>query len=100
MYLWYYLYSAGWLEPLLERIAESESNVVTPVIDVIDDETLRYQYSSAKATSVGGFDWNLQFNWHSIPDHEKKRRKHDYDPVRWGSKISHFLLRATAKQQV
>ena len=51
---------SGWLEPLLDRIAENKSNVVTPVIDVIDDDTLKYQYSSAQSTSVGGFDWNLQ----------------------------------------
>lgn len=24
--------------------------------------------------NVGGFDWNLQFNWHAIPEREKKRR--------------------------
>ncbi|ELU10082.1 hypothetical protein CAPTEDRAFT_93071, partial [Capitella teleta] len=72
----------GWLEPLLDRISQNKSNVVTPVIDVINDDTIQYQYSSAKSTSVGGFDWNLQFNWHGIPDHEKKRRKSDVDPVR------------------
>ena len=55
-----FLFISGWLEPLLDRIAENKSNVVTPVIDVIDDETLKYQFSSAQSTSVGGFDWNLQ----------------------------------------
>ena len=74
----------GWLQPLLGRIAENYTNVVTPVIDVLDDDTLRYQYSSAKSTSVGGFDWNLQFNWHSIPERERKRRKSDIEPVRCG----------------
>ena len=54
------MFVSGWLEPLLDRIAENKSNVVTPVIDVIDDETLKYQFSSAQSTSVGGFDWNLQ----------------------------------------
>lgn len=49
--------------------------MVTPVIDVIDDTTLEFHYGSAKHTSVGGFDCNLQFNWHSIPDRENKRRK-------------------------
>lgn len=72
---------SGWLEPLLGRIAENKTNVVTPVIDVIDDETLRYQYSGAKSTSIGGFDWNLQFNWHAIPERERKRRKSDVSPV-------------------
>lgn len=71
----------GWLEPLLDRIAENRSNVVAPIIDVLADDTLRYQYSSARSTSVGGFDWNLQFNWHAIPDRERKRRKSEVDPV-------------------
>ncbi|XP_076461829.1 polypeptide N-acetylgalactosaminyltransferase 5-like [Babylonia areolata] len=74
--------SEGWLPPLLDRIAESETNVVCPVIDVIDDDTLHYQYGSAKSTSIGGFDWNLQFTWHGIPDHERNRRKTDIDPLR------------------
>ena len=74
--------SSGWLEPLLARVAANESNVVTPVIDVIDDQTLHYQYSAAKSTSVGGFDWNLQFNWHAMPQRERLRRKKDSDPVR------------------
>lgn len=73
---------SGWLEPLLDRIAENKSNVVTPIIDVLDDSTLRYQYSSARSTSVGGFDWNLQFNWHSIPERERNRRKSIVEPVR------------------
>lgn len=73
--------TAGWLEPLLDRIAENRSNVVTPIIDVLSDETLRYQWSSARSTSVGGFDWNLQFNWHAIPERERKRRKSEVDPV-------------------
>ena len=72
---------AGWLEPLLDRIAENKTNVVAPIIDVLDDKTLRYQWSSAKATSIGGFDWNLQFNWHPIPQRERNRRKSDVEPV-------------------
>lgn len=73
----------GWLEPLLERIAENKSIVVCPVIDVIEDSSFKFQYGSAKSTSVGGFDWNLQFNWHAIPEHERERRSYqDYAPVR------------------
>lgn len=64
----------GWLEPLLDEINRNYSIVVTPVIDVIDDQTLQYHYGSAKSTSIGGFDWNLQFNWHAIPEREHKRR--------------------------
>ena len=68
------------------------------MIDVIDDNSFQYHYGPGLA--VGGFDWNLevanlmkqfeeqnlnvlfeQFNWHGIPDHEKKRRPHSSDPV-------------------
>ncbi|CAK9300067.1 unnamed protein product [Gordionus sp. m RMFG-2023] len=71
----------GWAEPLLQRIKEDESRVVCPVIDVIDDSTFKFHYSGAIGTNLGGFDWNLQFNWHAIPEREKKRRKSAVDPL-------------------
>ncbi|XP_052797726.1 polypeptide N-acetylgalactosaminyltransferase 5-like isoform X2 [Mya arenaria] len=75
--------AAGWIEPLLDRIAENKSNVVCPVIDVIEDDSFKFQYGNARSTSIGGFDWNLQFNWHAIPEYERKRRNNkDYLPVR------------------
>ena len=69
----------GWLEPLLDRIARNSTNVVCPVIDIINDDTLAFQKSSYLA--VGGFDWNLVFNWHGVPQHEKDRRSHQAEPV-------------------
>lgn len=73
----------GWLEPLLTRIYQDSRAVVCPVIDVISDKTFEYHYKGdANSISVGGFDWNLQFNWHSIPDREKHRRKHPHEPLR------------------
>lgn len=65
----------GWLEPLLDRIARNSTTVVCPVIDVIDDTTLEYHYRDSGGVNVGGFDWNLQFNWHAVPEREKKRHK-------------------------
>ena len=35
----------GWLTPMLNRIHESRSAVVTPVIDVIDMDSFKYQGS-------------------------------------------------------
>lgn len=72
----------GWLEPLLEPIYQNLTTVVTPIIDVIDDTTFKYNYGAVSSLSVGGFDWNLQFNWHGVPERERKRRKHELDPVR------------------
>ncbi|XP_076361444.1 putative polypeptide N-acetylgalactosaminyltransferase 9 [Tachypleus tridentatus] len=71
----------GWLEPLLDRIARNSTTVVCPVIDVINDDTFEYHFRDSSSLNVGGFDWNLQFNWHGIPDREKKRRKHQWDPL-------------------
>lgn len=31
--------------------------------------------------NVGGFDWNLQFNWHPVPARERQRHKHTAEPV-------------------
>jgi len=69
----------GWMEPLIDRIARDPTNVVCPVIDVLDTETLEYQGNGYFA--VGGFDWNLQFNWHGVPEHENKRRGHSWAPA-------------------
>ncbi|UYV76154.1 gly-5 [Cordylochernes scorpioides] len=71
----------GWLEPLLDRIARNSTTVVCPVIDVINDNTFEYHYRDSSSLNVGGFDWNLQFNWHAIPSREKERRPHNWDPV-------------------
>jgi len=53
-------YFLGWLEPLLDRIAIDPTTVVCPVIDVIDDTTLEYNWRDSGGVNVGGFDWNLQ----------------------------------------
>ncbi|XP_063974427.1 putative polypeptide N-acetylgalactosaminyltransferase 9 isoform X2 [Diachasmimorpha longicaudata] len=71
----------GWLEPLLDRIARDSTTVVCPVIDVIDDTTLEYNFRDSGGVNVGGFDWNLQFNWHAVPEREKKRHKNSAEPV-------------------
>ncbi|XP_014216914.1 putative polypeptide N-acetylgalactosaminyltransferase 9 [Copidosoma floridanum] len=73
--------TVGWLEPLLDRIARNQTTVVCPVIDVIDDTTLEYHWRDSGGVNVGGFDWNLQFNWHAVPEHEKKRHQNPAEPV-------------------
>ena len=54
---------AGWLPPLLDRIARNFTTVVCPLIDVIDDDTLEYKYDQGSGDavihSIGVFDWTL-----------------------------------------
>lgn len=63
------------MEPLLDRIARNSTTVVCPVIDVIDDTTMEYHWRDSGGVNVGGFDWSLQFNWHAVPERERKRHK-------------------------
>jgi polypeptide N-acetylgalactosaminyltransferase len=63
-------------------IKRDEKNVVTPMIDIIDKQTFEYKYTISSRVSVGGFDWNMQFTWHGLPESEYKKRKSDHDPVR------------------
>ncbi|KAM3724329.1 Polypeptide N-acetylgalactosaminyltransferase [Dirofilaria immitis] len=70
-----------WLEPLLDRIAQNSTNVVTPVIDTIDLETLQYHLSNHRRLSVGGFNWGLVFNWHILPDRDYQAMKSRIDPI-------------------
>ncbi|KAG5453763.1 putative polypeptide N-acetylgalactosaminyltransferase 9 [Clonorchis sinensis] len=72
----------GWLEPLLDRIRESETNVVVPIIEVISDKTLQYNNARAESVQVGGFDWSLIFHWHSPPKRDKERPGAPYSPLR------------------
>ncbi|XP_054285396.1 putative polypeptide N-acetylgalactosaminyltransferase 9 isoform X3 [Macrosteles quadrilineatus] len=69
----------GWLEPLLGRIAENPTNVVCPIIENINDDTFEVTWSHEP--QVGGFSWNLQFNWHAVPERERKRHKDPAEPV-------------------
>ncbi|XP_029194887.2 polypeptide N-acetylgalactosaminyltransferase 1-like isoform X2 [Acropora millepora] len=71
----------GWLEPLLVRIAQNRSNVVCPVIEVINADDFGYQ-TSAVIHERGGFSWDLFFTWKAIPEEERKRREDETDYIR------------------
>uniref|UniRef100_A0A3P9I452 Polypeptide N-acetylgalactosaminyltransferase n=1 Tax=Oryzias latipes TaxID=8090 RepID=A0A3P9I452_ORYLA len=55
----------GWLEPLLERVSQDRSRVVSPVMDVIDWQT--FQYNATQWPVRGVFDWRLDFYWELNP---------------------------------
>ncbi|XP_078594418.1 polypeptide N-acetylgalactosaminyltransferase 13-like [Branchiostoma floridae x Branchiostoma japonicum] len=66
--------NVGWLEPLLDRIREDRTRVVCPSIDRINEATFAYEVANENVR--GGFDWELFFQWVSLPAVEAKRRTH------------------------
>ncbi|XP_053120331.1 polypeptide N-acetylgalactosaminyltransferase 3 [Hemicordylus capensis] len=74
----------GWLEPLLSRIAENYTSVVSPDISSIDLNTFEFNKPSpyGQNHNRGNFDWSLSFGWESLPDYENKRRKDETYPIK------------------
>ncbi|KAJ8255829.1 hypothetical protein COCON_G00196930 [Conger conger] len=74
----------GWLEPLLARIAENYTAVVSPDITTIDLNTFEFKKPSpyGQNHNRGNFDWTLAFGWEGLPDHEKLRRKDETYPIK------------------
>lgn len=71
--------NAGWLEPLLARVAENRQTAVAPVIDVISEET--FEVKTAATDVYGGFNWGLTFRWLPIPERETDRITNDRTAV-------------------
>ncbi|XP_009871031.1 PREDICTED: polypeptide N-acetylgalactosaminyltransferase 6-like, partial [Apaloderma vittatum] len=74
----------GWLEPLLSRIAEEPTAVVSPDIATIDLNTFEFSkpVQNGKQHSRGNFDWSLTFGWEVIPPRERQRRKGETVPTK------------------
>ncbi|KAK5855248.1 hypothetical protein PBY51_005370 [Eleginops maclovinus] len=69
----------GWLEPLLERVAQDRTRVVSPIMDVIDWQT--FQYNATQWPVRGVFDWRLDFYWESKPELQEKDPDSSVRPV-------------------
>ncbi|KAJ8787329.1 hypothetical protein J1605_005734 [Eschrichtius robustus] len=78
-----------WLEPLLERVAEDRTRVVSPIIDVINMDN--FQYVGASADLKGGFDWNLVFKWdYMTPEQRRSRQGNPVAPIK--KRLHHYQL--------
>ncbi|XP_022711312.1 polypeptide N-acetylgalactosaminyltransferase 13-like [Varroa jacobsoni] len=63
----------GWLEPLLERIAQDRSRVVCPVIDIIHDDT--FAYIKTFELLWGAINWELHFRWYPVGHSVSAKRR-------------------------
>ncbi|XP_061628142.1 polypeptide N-acetylgalactosaminyltransferase 6-like isoform X2 [Phyllopteryx taeniolatus] len=74
----------GWLEPLMSRITEEPSAVVSPRIASIDLNTFQFQKPKAKErySHRGSFDWTLTFIWESVPADVNNLRKNETEPIK------------------
>ena len=71
----------GWLEPLLQKIKDQPKTIAVPVITTISWENFAF-HGMGTNPQIGGFDWRLTFQWHSIPDSENERRSSTIDSIR------------------
>ncbi|XP_041131076.1 polypeptide N-acetylgalactosaminyltransferase 16-like isoform X3 [Polyodon spathula] len=69
-----------WLQPMLQRVKEDHTRVVSPIIDVINLDN--FAYLAASADLRGGFDWSLHFKWEQIPIDQKMSRTDPTQPIR------------------
>ena len=67
----------NWLEPLLDRIKESRTSVVVPIIDVIDAQDFHYSTNGYDHFQIGGFTWNGHFDWIDVPQSERERQRRE-----------------------
>uniref|UniRef100_A0A8C3A7A4 polypeptide N-acetylgalactosaminyltransferase n=1 Tax=Cyclopterus lumpus TaxID=8103 RepID=A0A8C3A7A4_CYCLU len=71
--------NADWLQPMIQRVKEDHTRVVSPIIDVISLDN--FAYLAASADLRGGFDWSLHFKWEQIPIEQKMARRNDSAPL-------------------
>ncbi|XP_064811640.1 polypeptide N-acetylgalactosaminyltransferase 16-like [Oncorhynchus masou masou] len=64
--------NTDWLQPMIQRVKEDRTRVVSPIIDVISLDN--FAYLAASADLRGGFDWSLHFKWEQIPIEQKMSR--------------------------
>ncbi|XP_072404993.1 polypeptide N-acetylgalactosaminyltransferase 14 [Chiloscyllium punctatum] len=69
-----------WLPPLLQRMKEDPTRVLSPVIDIINMDT--FAYVAASSDLRGGFDWSLHFKWEQLTPEVKAKRLQPIEPIR------------------
>lgn len=60
------------MEPLLTSISENKTRVVSPVIDIINDDN--FSYTRSFELHWGAFNWELHFRWFAFYGDMARRR--------------------------
>ncbi|KAJ8399380.1 hypothetical protein AAFF_G00410920 [Aldrovandia affinis] len=69
-----------WLLPLLQRVKEDPTCVVSPVIDIINMDS--FTYVAASSELRGGFDWSLHFKWEQLTSEQRASRTDPTEPIK------------------
>ncbi|TMW41045.1 hypothetical protein DOY81_013876, partial [Sarcophaga bullata] len=72
--------SRGWMEPLLQRIKESRTSVICPVIDIISDDN--FSYTKTFENHWGAFNWQLSFRWFSTERRGVSLKENPTKPIK------------------
>ncbi|XP_014475304.1 PREDICTED: polypeptide N-acetylgalactosaminyltransferase 1-like [Dinoponera quadriceps] len=73
--------TVGWLEPLLEAVGKNATRIISPVIDIINDDT--FSYTRSFELHWGAFNWDLHFRWLTLNGRLlKERRESIVEPFR------------------
>ncbi|XP_046435506.1 polypeptide N-acetylgalactosaminyltransferase 1-like isoform X1 [Neodiprion fabricii] len=67
--------TVGWLEPLLDAVAQNRTRIVSPVIDIINDDT--FSYTRSFELHWGAFNWDLHFRWLTFGGSKLEQRRGD-----------------------
>ncbi|XP_050080380.1 putative polypeptide N-acetylgalactosaminyltransferase 9 [Anopheles maculipalpis] len=63
--------TVGWLEALIQPVADNWTTLTLPTIDWIDENNMKYRNDKAP-TFIGSYDWDLNFGWWSRSSMKKK----------------------------
>jgi polypeptide N-acetylgalactosaminyltransferase len=85
--------STGWLEPLLDRLAENKNITAISSVETLNFQNMGLTYHrDPKNIPVNGFDWNLIFNWKLPPPEEFQRRKNPNEPIYSPTMLGAFFV--------
>jgi hypothetical protein len=88
-------YQRGNQNPYTE---EEQTTQSVPLADHISAETFEFRPVDIEFMYMGGFDFDLNFNWRPIPDTELKRRNSIVDSVRYSLRTLEVLFNVAVMQ--